>query len=498
MNVLFDTNLLIEINSYNRPMDNQVAEMLQNVSKLSFHIFVHGKQNEDFQRDRDDNRKVYNLSRMSQFEILDNPPIPTEHEIDMLHWNNHNANDYIDNVLLFALYKDAVHLLVTNDNKLRNKAIRCFLADRLMTLSEFCVYLKGLCGEKFSLPAGIQERYVYQLDSNSTFWDSLSEDYPNFKEWYSRVSQDHRKAWCVLNDKLPLAICIYKENEPPERLTDNGLILDGPTLKICTFKVSEEVQGRKYGERMLFTAFQFSYSHNYKWIYLHMAKGKQEHLKLLCQDFGFEFRGVKTISYNRVDEIYVKAVNPSIQNIISIPAIEFLRKYYPSYREDSGIRKFIVPIRPGYHTDLFPDVDELRNGLFGDSIVSDNPQSNTIRKAYICKGKNNAISPGDIILFYRSRDKRNVQVIGVVETVLRTRGEQELNKVMGYVSKRTVYTKAELQEMLKGDALIILFQLVRFINDNDSSLDLKSVGIKGPVQTIRQITDDVYAKLIGK
>ena len=45
--------------------------------------------------------------------------------------------------------------------------------------------------------------------------------------------------------------------------------INGKALKLCTFKIGEELRGRKFGERMLYTAFKYAFENNYDWIYLH-------------------------------------------------------------------------------------------------------------------------------------------------------------------------------------------------------------------------------------
>ncbi len=499
MNILFDTNILIDINSYNQPMNDEVAEMLRNISKLSFRIFVHKCQIEDLQRDKDEERKLFNLSRIYQFELLEAPPIPTDKEIIELKWNNHNDNEHIDNLLLFTLYKDVVHLFVTNDKGIHSKATKSGLSDRVMRLSEFAIYLKRLCGEKFALPAGIKSVNVYQLSNNTDFWHSLQEDYPNFDEWFAKISREHRKAWCVLKDEEPMAVCIYKEEDSPDDVTNENIVLHGKALKLCTFKVSKQMLGQKLGERLLYTAFNYAFINNFRWIYLHTAQNKHNHLKWLCSDFGFELKGYRNVTQNRIDEVYIKEINPPPFAGKELSAVDYLHKYCPCFRDDATVNKFIIPIRPAYHNELFPDINDDRYGLLAEILLPESPQSNTIRKAYICNSNNKTIAPGDILLFYRSHDRKNIQVVGVVEQIVRTRGTTEIDKIMGYVSKRTVYSREELLEKLKDKSvLVILFQVVRYFNEDTKSLNLSKIGIKGPIQTIRQINDEIYTKLLGK
>ena len=69
MNILLDTNILISLNDLKHPLDSSLAKMQKLLDKLSFHVFVHPSQRDDFERDNDIARKKINLSRLEQYVI---------------------------------------------------------------------------------------------------------------------------------------------------------------------------------------------------------------------------------------------------------------------------------------------------------------------------------------------------------------------------------------------------------------------------------------------
>ena len=154
-------------------------------------------------------------------------------------------------------------------------------------------------------------------------------------------------------------------------------------------------------------------------------------------------------------------------------------------------QKFIIPIQPKYHEDLFPDLSSLKGSLFEKDQSLYSCQGNTIKKAYLCHSKIKAIQQGDIVLFYRSTDKKSIQCIGIVENVLFS---EDINEVFPIIAKRTVYTFSEVQEFLRKKTLVILFRYIELEREIPHR-KIVEVGIKGNIQSIRQISNEQYVSL---
>lgn len=85
----------------------------------------------------------------------------------------------------------------------------------------------------------------------------------------------------------------------------------------------------------------------------------QDYLIRVLMDFGFEERGTY-----RGDMALVKP-HPVVQPpTAGANPIEYVRRYFPHYRSDSSVQKFLVPIQPRYHEILFPDYASIQPGLF--------------------------------------------------------------------------------------------------------------------------------------
>ena len=485
INILLDTNIFIKISECESNIETASAEMSRLVDRLSYHVFCHPIQKEEFERDPDLERKKKNLIHLKYYNELRNPPVPTAEEIAKLGWPEKNENDRVDNCLLYALHSNCVHFLITEDKGLLSKARSAGLEERAFRLDDFIYYLEQKADPSFHVPVGIEEVFLYQLELSDSFWISLRGAYKGFDEWLQKASREQRKVWCIREGRKPLAVCIYKTEEP-EPITDDEKRLSGKILKLCTFKVGEELRGKKIGERLLFTAFKYAYERQYDYVYLHTDPKRQARLIDLLCDFGFELFGTY-----KGDEVYIKKMQPPAVIPPNISALDFVKMYYPNFLYGEQVQKFIVPIRPEFHNELFPDVSDDADTLFAVEFCKEKAQSNTIKKAYLCHAITQQIRPGDILLFYRSIDRRCVEVLGVVETTFRS---QDPTEIQSRVAKRTVFIKEDLENIAKKSTLVVLFRVVRITRPIKASF-LESIGLRGSFQSIRQISHQAYLQI---
>ena len=484
MNILIDTNILIPLEDTGRELDPKMAD-IRRLAQLYGHVlYIHPSQKEDILRDKNKDRKKVLLSRISQYERIPSPPQLTKDELEKYGWRQNSENDRIDNLLLYAVCRGAIHFLVTNDKEIHSKAGMVHIQEQVHHSDQFLAYLKSQNNEKLPPLTGVETVYLHELDVKQQFFDSLRKGYPNYNEWYQDKAQEQRKAWCIRNKKgIVYAICIYKKEEKPT-VTDDPTPLDGEALKLCTFKVGENIRGRKLGEKLLYSAFKYATENHISYVYLHIFGEEHEKLVSLCTDYGFQLVG----KYKDKDDAYLKRMTFPESTDDNNNPLEYAVRYYPNYLDGPEIEKFIVPIRPKYHEDLFPDTSFFAESLFSTDQSLYNPQSNTIKKAYICHSGTRKIRPGDLLLFYRTQDRKSIECVGVVE---QTYYGNEIHKVFPMVSKRTVYSRQEIENWLRKKTLVILFRLMRYV-PHISYKTLTEAGIKGSIQSIRKITHEQY------
>ena len=490
MNILIDTNILIPLEDTGRKLDSKFAQLKRMVDQLGYRLYIHPAQFDDVNRDRNIERREFMLSRAQQYHLVPNPPELNEAERLRNGWAQTNDNGRVDNLLLHALHRGAVHLLISEDAGIRTKAAQVAIQERVYRLEQVLEALaKSAQPQQFDVPFGIKQRFLHEFDVRGSFFDSLRQGYAGFDRWYLSGAREQRQCWSIANESCTeiFALCIFKTENSPS-VTDDGHALPGMTLKLCTLKVAEEVQGRKVGERLLHTAFKYAVEHHFDWLYIHSNFKHHGHLKHLCEAYGFS----KVGEYNG-DEVHAKPMRPGL--LADPPsAIEYAIQNYPFYRNDDSISRYLIPIQPGYHETLFPDVSDWSMGLFREDNSTLRPQSNTIKKAYLCHSPITTIKPGDLVLFYRSDDRRSVEVLGVVETAVRS---ADIGEVMALVAKRTVYDMNELTELVGSGVLVILFRMIKYI-PAISADELTKMGIKGAIQTIRTINQDAFDQIVTR
>lgn len=373
MNILLDTNIIIPLEDTSKTLDSSFAELRKLSAEQHHCLYVHPMQFEDINRDKNQERRKIVLSRLKQYSQIENPPILTNQEDNELGLSQSNDNDKVDNHVLFALYRGAVHLLVTNNEGIHKKALRIGLQDKAYRLEQFLLLLQRYTTTPFTFDyTGVKERFLYEIDKNHPFFESLRKSYNGFDVWFQKCAQNKRKCWCIEDrDSNIVAICIYK-HEQDARLTDNGEFIHGRILKLCTFKVDPKACGKELGERLLYIAFDYCAKNDLDWVYLHTFGEEQQTLVGLCTDYGFSFLG----KYKQ-DDVYIKPMKLKDDDCNSL---ESLIKYYPYFRDNESVQKFIIPIRPQYHEDLFPDFSSMKGSLFNKDQSLYSCQGNTNKK----------------------------------------------------------------------------------------------------------------------
>jgi hypothetical protein len=132
-------------------------------------------------------------------------------------------------------------------------------------------------------------------------------------------------------------------------------------------------------------------------IFIHGNQDAHHFLFELLEDFGFTHVGSHPGSDGR-DAVYLKKhpIEAPVDNTLG--AFEYLRRYFPQFRDGDSVGKFIVPIRPEYHRILFIDYEspaDRQATLFRTS----NTAGNAIKMAYLCHSQSKTIKPGDVVLF---------------------------------------------------------------------------------------------------
>lgn len=482
LRLLLDTNILIPLQDSMLVLEPSLVNFVKLAGVGGHQLLYHPASKTDIDRDKDVQRRDRTLARIQQYTRLDGvPPSPRN-------TGQTPANDACDNDILHALECSAVHALVTEDREIHTKARQAGFGDRVYNIQTAEDWLRRLHEPAEVHLPNIEDVPMYSLTSqlNTSLFDSLRSSYDtperSFNKWFHDKAQTGRKAWIARTEQGSIeAICIYAM-QTNEVINDAKESLQGLSLKLCTFKVGEQIRGRKIGELFLKAAFRFATENRCENIFVHTSED-QFYLLALLSDFGFQQRGM----YG-TDVMLVKAHPPSPPNV-DIPALDYARLYFPHYRKDVSVQKFLIPIQPQYHQILFPDLARQGQLFSGNSIAG-----NAIKQAYLCKAQTNQVKPGDIVLFYRTGDEKAITTLGVVE---RYEVHVDATNIMQIVSRRTVYSQRDIEMMAKTPTKVMLFRLANHFHFSIPYSALTRQGVvTGPIQSITKISDDSFSRIL--
>ena len=475
MRILIDTNILIPLEDNQELVDRRYADLSRLASKYGCDLVIHPASRQDIERDKDTARRQVVLSKLSKYNLLDFAPEPGADFFLAARGNPANPNDIVDTKLLFAVQRDAVSFLVTEDRGIHKRAGHLGIAERVYYVDQCLVALRQLYEPTVKPPPNVVDEPLHNLPLSDPFFDSLKIDYPDFVTWFRKTARAGRHAWVYRNGSNELGgLCIYKSEESPL-----PRILSGPCLKLCTFKVAESARGQRCGELLLKTAFQFCVDNEQQFVYVTVLP-RHQYLIAFFQEFGFAVVGDLP---DTGEHIMAKGFSVEGGEAERLTSLEYNMKFYPHFRRDAAVRKFLVPIMPQWHKLLFPE-RQHQLSLF---IT---PAGNAIRKAYISNSKTNQVRSGDLLLFYRSHDAKEVTTLGLVERAGRFSDPED---VAAYVGKRTVYSYNEIRDMCHSPALAILFRQIRHLPKAVPFDWLRSNGVvRNHLESITTISDDSF------
>jgi GNAT superfamily N-acetyltransferase len=480
---LLDTNILIPLQDSMVVLEPSLANFARLANAGGHQLLYHPASEIDIKRDKDKERRDRTLARLAQYVRLDGVPSSP------CNTNETSANDACDNDILHSLECSAVHALVTEDREIHNKARQAGLGSRVYNIQTAEDWLRRLHEPSEVHLPNIDDVHLYELTNqlDSALFNSLRESYDtpsrSFNAWFREKAQMGRKAWVARTDDGQLeAICIYAI-QTDEVINDSHAKLNGSSLKLCTFKVGEKIRGRKIGELFLKAAFRFATENRCENIFVHTNPG-QVYLLALLEDFGFQKNGMYGADIMLVKE------HPIEPPVSILPTLDYARLYFPHFRRDESVRKFLIPIQPQFHQILFPDLTRQAQ-LFSSGSTA----GNAIKQAYLCKAPTNQVKPGDVVIFYRTVDEMAATSIGVVECY---EVHNDAAKIMQVVRRRTVYSQKDIELMARTATKVMLFRLIGHFPEPVAFSSLISEGIvSGPPQSITKISDDSFSKLLS-
>lgn len=471
LKLLLDTNAFIALEPTSTTAEAGLlsgGELLRLAHGGGHDVFIAESTRTDLARDRNVARRQIRLDLMTKYQHLSvvHPSADLIRRADSGKPHDPVTNDGVDLELLAAVDVGAVDYLVTEDVKLRRRARRAGLYEKVLPIAEAAELLRNLLPGESTPPPAIEILDAYQLNFTDEIFSSLRADYADFDGWLRKIVHQHRKVHLITDADGHYAALMILKDEP-----DDDLDLPGRVMKVSTLKVAEHARGRKYGELLLKHLFAVAHSRSFDYVYL-TAHAKQEELMELLAGFGFETHEERRPTG---EAALVKRLRPG-PNDVDSPLTAHIR-YGPPF-VDARSNLFVVPVQPHLHDRLFPDASNTLQIWTGET-----PYGNALRKAYISRSKARLVREGDALLFYQSGKAQAVTVVGVVEEVRECATPEE---VLRFVSRRTVYSVGEIERMSTGGMIhAMLFRQDRMLPRSWSLDELISQKVlRGAPQSI--------------
>lgn len=436
MRVLLDTNILIHREGAKTVRDD-IGVLFHWLDKISATKCIHPGTLDEIARHANPDVVKTMQTKLQSYRVLQTkaPDTPGVTEIRA---TDANDNDTLDTDLLVEVAAGRVHILVTEDRRIHDKAAALGIAAAVYTIDSF---LEKVTAENPELAdyqvLSVKRVHFGALNLQDPFFDSFRRDYNRFDAWFNLKADEYAYA-CTDDAGNVVAFLYLKPEGPDENYADiTPPLQPAKRLKIGTFKVT--ANGYKLGERFLKIIFDNALALRSEEIYVTAFRHSAEHERLiqLLEDWGFEEHGTKATPTG--DEgVWVRDFKPRTNT-------DDPRKTYPYISGDT--KQHIVSIYPDYHTDLLPD--SILTTESPDDFVENKPNRNAISKVFISRSFNRDLNPGDVIVFYRTASGGPAHHTSVATTIAVVQSIQtDITDFVEFAKacrKRSIFTDPELK-----------------------------------------------------
>ena len=491
MRVLLDTNIIIHREA-STVKNQDIGMLFYWLDKLHYTKCVHPVTIEELQKHSDAATVRTFQIKLGNYNVLKSEA-PLRDEVKKVSGGiDINQNDINDTKLLNELYDGRVDILISEDKKIHTKAAKLGIGDKVYRIDSFLEKVVADHPELQDYKVLAIKKVVFgSLNLQDPFFDSFKADYDGFEKWFKDKSDE--TTYVSFQDELLSAFLFLKVETEKENYSNiTPLFTPKKRLKIGTFKVTSN--GYKLGERFLKIIFDNARRQKVEEIYVTIFDKRDEQIRLieLLKEWGFKHHGTKTTS-SGTEQVFVRNFekNPDKNN----PKLT-----YPYLSREADV--YFVPIRPEYHTELFPD-SKLKTES-AERFKENAPHRNAISKSYIAHSHERNLQTGDIIVFYMTGGiyKGVATTIGVVENVINPVSSfEELKKIC---RKRTPISEEGLKEFWdkykSNKPFVVHFLYAYSFKRRPNLLKLVELGVVPSVNEVprgfSKISWDVFIKLV--
>lgn len=293
MRALLDTNIVIHRENV-KATNLSIGQLFHWLDALHYEKVIHPYTvNELRKYSSDQIQKLYD-AKLAAYTQMKSVAKQTPDFLKLLNDTPKTDNDLIDNQLLFELYCGRADILITEDRKMRIKAQKLGIEDRVFTINAFITKATAenpdLIEYKY---LSVKKEFFGNIDVTNSFFDTFREDYPEFEQWFAKKCDE--EAYICHNDRGEILGFLYLKTEDESENYNDISPRFNPTrrLKVGTFKV--EASGFRLGERFIKIIFDNAIERHLNEIYvtLFMDRPELKALYDLLIRWGFFEYGIK-------------------------------------------------------------------------------------------------------------------------------------------------------------------------------------------------------------
>ena len=452
MKALLDTNIIIHRENI-KVTNYSIGSLYHWLDCLHYEKMIHPYSVDELRKYHNEQMQELYDAKLSAYTTIHSIAPQTDEFKKLLADTPKTENDKIDNQLLCEVYCGRVDILITEDRRMRAKAEKLGIADKVFTINSSITTASNQTPALFEYKAlSVKKVYFGDVDVSSTFFDTFRAAYKGFNNWFAKKSNE--EAYLCRDDKNDILGFLYLKTEYEDENYSDITPAFSPKkrLKIGTFKV--EASGFRLGERFIKIIFDNAIERKVDEIFVTLFTDRPELLALkdLLERWGFYVHGAKK-GQESSEIVLVKKMNCYQWD-------KTVQYNFPNLRYEH--KKLFLPIEPQYHTRLLPD-SILRNEI---DLLGEEPQRYALQKVYISFSFARNMLPGDYILLYRKGTTPGrkgyesvITTLGVIQEVKCDFSSKE--EFFKSCENRSVFSNDELEQFWheKRNKLLV----VRFI-----------------------------------
>jgi predicted nucleic acid-binding protein len=437
MKILLDTNIVIHREA-STVVNKDIGQLFNWIDKLHYDKFIHPITVSELNKYNNEAiLKTLTIKLQSYNQIRFAAPVDSiiQNIIDKI---DKTENDVNDTLLLNEVYNKRVDILITEDKNIHKKAESLNIKEWVYDINGFLLRVLSTHPTLIDYKVlSVRKGYFGNVNLQDEFFDSFKQQYKGFEDWFNnKINETAYTSYYENKLRGFLYLKVENINENYSDITPQFALKK--RLKIGTFKVN--LYGVKLGERFIKIIFDNAVEQKVEEIYFTIFNDTVDKKILinLMEEYGFKNHGIKKTTSGD-EEVYVRDFIKNFEK--TNPKLTF-----PYIKKSSNI--YVAYIKPQYHTELFPD--SILRTESPNNFVENEPHRNAILKSYISHSIFRNLKKSDILLFYRTKDKKSgyyesvITTICIVDSVINNiKSYKELLKIC---RGKTVLSNKELED----------------------------------------------------